>query len=295
VAQIRAASVRRVLGLLDDVARDQAEKYATFWAEFGRVLKEGVIEDAGQRERIAGLLRFASTHTGTADQTTSLADYVGRMRAGQDVIYYLTADSFSAAKNSPHLEVFRKHGVEVLLLSDRIDEWVVSHLREYETKRLQSAAEGNLDLAKIGEAVTPVADEVKEGEFKDLLSRVQDVLKDRASAVRLSHRLTDSPACLVGDEQGVSRRLERILRESGQQMPAAKPVLEINPDHPVVKRLNQESDAALFADWSHILFDQALLAEGGELDDPASFVKRLNSLTLALAGVGPSKILVPGS
>jgi molecular chaperone HtpG len=295
VAQIRAASVKRVLGLLEDLAAHQPEKYGTFWTEFGRVLKEGIVEDAANRERIAKLLRFASTHTDSTDQTVSLTDYVGRARAGQDAIYYVTADSFSAARNSPHLEVFRKNGVEVLLLADRIDEWVVSQLTEFEGKRLQSAAQGGLDVSKLGEESSTVADKLKEDEYKDLLARVQDVLKDRASRVRLTHRLTDSPACLVGDEHGMSRHLERILRESGQRVPASKPILEINPDHPIVQRLKQESDAALFADWTHILFDQALLAEGGELEDPATFVKRLNSLTLALAGGGAPRIWTPGN
>jgi len=258
------------------------------------VLKEGIIEDASNKERIARLARFASTHTDSADQTVSLADYTGRAKAGQDAIYYVTADSFSAAKNSPHLEVFRKHGVEVLLLTDRIDEWVIAQLKEFEGKKLQSAAQGSLDVTKLGEPSSPVAEEQQEHEYKELLTRVQEVLKDRASQVRLTHRLTDSPACLVADEQGLSRHLERILRESGQHVPASKPILEINPEHPVVQRLNQESDAALFADWSHILFDQALLAEGGELEDPARFVRRLNSLTLALAGGGASRIWMPG-
>src|SRR5437773_3613954 len=184
------------------------------------------------------------------------------MKAGQDVIYYVTADGFPAAQHSPHLEVFRKHGVEVLLLGERVDEWVVSHLMEFDGKKLQSAAQGDLDASKLGESAGKVADEIKEGEYQDLLTRMHDVLKDRASQVRLTHRLTDSPACLVADEHGLSRHLERILRESGQRVPVSMPIIEINPDHPIVQRLKQESDAALFADWSHILFDQALLAEG---------------------------------
>jgi molecular chaperone HtpG len=294
VARIRTASIKRVLGLLEDLAEHHKEKYGTFWTEFGRVLKEGIIEDAPNRERIAKLLRFASTHTDSAVQTVSLADYVGRTKPGQDIIYYLTADGFSAAKNSPHLEVFRKHGVEVLLLTDRIDEWVVSQLTEFDGMKLQSAAHGSLDVTKLGEVSSVVAEELKEREYEDLLTRVQDVLKDRASRVRLTRRLTDSPACLVADEHGISRHLERLLRESGQRLPDHKPILEINPDHPVVQRLKQESDAALFADWSHILFDQAMLAESGELEDPATFVKRLNSLTLALAGGGASRIWIPG-
>jgi molecular chaperone HtpG len=294
VVQIRAASVKRALSLLEDLAENQKEKYATFWAEFGRVLKEGIIEDAANRERIAKLLRFASTHTDSAEQTVSLADYVGRMKPGQDAVYYVTADGFSAAKNSPHLEVFRKHAIEVLLLGDRIDEWVVSHLIEFDGKKLQSAAQGDLDTSKLGEASAKVESELKEDEYKDLLARMHEVLKDRASQVRLTHRLTDSPACLVGDEHGMSRHLERILRESGQRLPASRPIFEINPDHPIVQRLKQESDPSLFADWSHVLFDQALLAEGAELEDPAGFVKRLNKLMLALTGGTASRIWTPG-
>jgi molecular chaperone HtpG len=293
VAHMRTASVKRVLGLLEDLAAKQPDKYATFWTEFGRVLKEGIIDDGANRERIARLLRFASTHADTADQTVSLADYVGRMKAGQDAIYYVVADGFAAAKNSPHLEVFRKHGIEVLLLSDRVDEWVTGHLAEFDGKKLVSVTEGDLDVSKLGETPSAVADDLKEQEFKDLLTRMQDALADRASRVRLTHRLTDSPACLVGDEHGVSRHLERIMRAAGQQMPASKPILEINPDHPIVQRLRAEIDATVFADWSQILFDQALLAEGGELEDPATFVKRLNALTLALAGGGGPKIWTP--
>jgi molecular chaperone HtpG len=296
VAQIRAASVKRVLSLLEDLAENQKDKYTTFWTEFGKVLKEGIIEDQANRERIAKLLRFASTHTDGPEQTVSLSGYVGRMKEGQDAIYYVTADSFAAAKNSPHLEVFRKTGVEVLLLTERVDEWVAAHLTDFEGKKLQSAAQGDLDTSKLGDVASNVADEIKEDEYKDLLARMQEVLKDRASQVRLTHRLTDSPACLVDDERGMSRHFERILRESGQRVPASQPIFEINPDHPIVQRLKQESDPTLFADWSQVLFDQALLAEGAELEDPATFVKRLNKLTLALAGGGTaSRIWTPGS
>ena len=295
VAQIRGASVKRVLALLEDLADNQKEKYATFWAEFGRVLKEGVIEDAANRERIASLLRFASTFDDRAEQAVSLADYVSRMKVGQDAIYYVTAEAFSVARNSPHLEVFRKNGVEVLLLTDRIDEWVVAHLTEFEGRKLQSAGQGDLDTSKLGEPSTRVADELKEDEYKGLLARIHDVLKERTSQVRLTRRLTDSPACVVADEHGMSRRLERILRESGQRLPATKPIFEINPDHPIVQRLKREPDETLFADWTHILFDQALLAEGAELEDPAVFVRRLNKVTLALAGGAVPRIWTPGS
>jgi molecular chaperone HtpG len=295
VAQIRAASVRRVLSLLEDLASNQAEKYHTFWKEFGRVLKEGVVEDAANREKIARLLRFSSTHAESDDPTVALADYVGRMKPGQDAISYVAADGFAAARNSPHLEVFRKYGVEVLLLFDRIDEWVVSHLTEFDGRKLQSAAHGSLDVGKLGGEPSKVEDEMKADEHKEFLTRIQAVLKDRASQVRLTHRLTDSPSCLVAEEHGISRHLERLLRESGQPVPTTQPILEINPDHPVVRRLRQESDQTLFSDWSQILFDQALLAEGAELEDPAAFVKRLNSLTLALAGAAAPRIWTPGS
>ncbi len=295
VAQIRAASVKRILGLLDDLAEKQPEKYATFWTEFGRAFKEGIIEDAPNRARIARLLRFSSTVADSADQTVSLADYAGRMKAGQDTIYYLTAEGYAAAAHSPHLEVFRKHAVEVLLLTDRVDEWVVSHLTEFDGKRLQSAAQGDLDISKLGDETSKVADTVKEEEYQGLLTRMKEALKDRASAVRLTHRLTDSPVCLVAAEHGMSRHLEKILRESGQAFPASQPILEINPEHPIVQRLKSEENQGLFEDWSQVLFEQAMLAEGTELEDPAGFVKRLNKLTLALAGAGPSRIWTPGT
>jgi len=273
-----------VLGLLEDLASHQTEKYATFWQTFGRVLKEGAAEDLANRDRLAKLLRFASTHDGSEAQTVSLADYVGRMKEGQDAIYYITADGFAAARNSPHLEIFRKLGVEVLLMYDRIDEWVVSALTDVEGKQLQSVAKGDLDLSKLkGDAAKD--DETTAAEdHKPLIERMQSALKDRVSAVRRTERLTDSPACLVGDEHGLSANLERILKAAGQNVPGSKPVLEINPSHPIVQRLQAERDETRFADWSHILFDQATLAEGGQLEDPASFVKRLNELMLALAG-----------
>ena len=293
VAQIRAASVKRVLGLLDDLAKHQPEKYAAFWREFGRVLKEGIIDDAANRTRIAGLLRFASTAVESGDATASLADYVSRMKPAQKAIYYLTADGFSGASQSPHLEVFRKHGVEVLLLTDRVDEWVVAHLTEFDGKPLQSAAQGALDVSAFGDEATPVADEIKRDEYQDLVGRLGEVLKDRASAVRVTNRLTDSPVCLVAAEHGLSRHLERLLREQGQDVPESRPVFEINPDHPVIQRLKQETDETLLADWTQVLFDQALIAEGGDLADPSGFVKRLNALTLRLAGGPSSKIWTP--
>jgi molecular chaperone HtpG len=217
------------------------------------------------------------------------------MKEGQEVIYYMTADGFAAANNSPHLEVFRKLGVEVLLMYDRVDEWVVSALTEFEGKTLQSVARGDLDLAKLGDTAEPASEEQQQGEFKGLIEQMQSVLKERASQVRITHRLTSSPACLVSGEHDMSMNLERLLKASGQNVPSHKPILEINPHHPIVERLKQESDASRFSDWSHILFDQATLAEGGQLDDPATFVKRLNELMMALAGGPASRIWTPGA
>jgi molecular chaperone HtpG len=293
VQAIRTEAVKRVLRMLEELAEKQPEKYATFWTAFGRVLKEGVPEDPSNTERIAKLVRFSSTREESDAQTVSLATYVGRMKEGQDAIYYITADSYAAAKNSPHLEIFRKLGVEVLLLHDRIDEWVVSSLTEFEGKALQSVAKAGLDLSKIGGEAPKPEENQPSGEQGALIERMQKALEDRASGVRVTHRLTDSPACLVSDEFGMSTHLERMLKAAGQQVPATKPILEINPSHPIVERLKQETDDARFADWSHILFDQATLAEGGHLEDPASFVKRLNELMLTLAGAGPSRIWTP--
>jgi len=294
VQAIRTASVKRVLGLLEELGEKDPEKYATFWKTFGRVLKEGVPEDPGNTERIAKLLRFSSTRDESGEQTVSLATYVGRMKEGQDAIYFITADSYAAAKNSPHLEIFRKLGVEVLLLHDRVDEWVVSALTEFDGKPLQSVAKGGLDLSKIG-GEEPKTDPGQEPvDHASLIERMQEALKERATAVRITHRLTDSPACLVSDEHGMSTHLERMLKAAGQDVPMSKPILEINPTHPIVQRLKDETDEAKFGDWSQILFDQATLAEGGQLEDPATFVKRLNELMLTLAGAGPSRLWMPG-
>ncbi|HRD48302.1 MAG: molecular chaperone HtpG [Candidatus Competibacter sp.] len=281
---IRAGSVKKVLGLLEDLAANDAGKYAKFWKEFGRALKEGPAEDYGNREQIAKLLRFASTHADSADQTVALADYLGRMKEGQDKIYYIVADSFAAAKNSPHLEIFRKKGLEVLLLTDRVDEWLMSHLHEFEGKPLQSVAKGALDLDKIASEEEKQEQKQAEDQFKDLLARVKTVLGDKVNEVRISSRLTDSPACLVVDEHALSAHLERLLRDAGQSVPMSKPYLELNPHHPLIARLKDEPDTGRFGDWTHLLFEQAVLAEGGQLEDPASFVKRLNGLLLAMGG-----------
>ena len=277
---LRAGCTKKVLGLLEDLAEHQKDKYTTFWKEFGQVLKEGVGEDFSNKEKIAGLLRFASTQADTADETVSLADYIGRMKEGQDKIYYVTADSFNAAKNSPHLEIFRKKGIEVLLLSNRVDEWVVDHLTEFDGKALASVAKGGLDLGTLEDEAEKAAVEKETGEFKELLDKMKGSLGDKVKDVRITHRLTDSPACLVADEHDMGMNLARLMKAAGQSMPMSRPILEINPAHPVVLRLKYETGQ--FDDWAAVLFDQALLAEGGTLDDPASFVKRINQLMLAM-------------
>jgi len=292
VEAIRAGVVRRALDMLSDLAEKDKEKYAKFWQAFGRVLKEGIGEDSANRERIAKLLRFSSTHTDQDAQDVSLADYVGRMKHGQEAIYYVTADGFNAARNSPHLEVFRKKGIEVLLLSDRVDEWVVSSLTEFEGKKLVSVARGDLDLGMLADEEDKQA-KADAGELKDLLDAIKQALGEKIKEARTTGRLTESPACLVADKDAMSANLERLLKSAGHQVPGARPILEINPKHPLVQRLKEEVGKERFADWSSILFEQALLAEGGSLEDPGAFVKRLNQLMLDLAGAG-SRIWVPG-
>ncbi len=290
IEAIRAGCTKKLLGLLEDLAENEKEKYATFWKEFGRVLKEGVGEDYANKDKIAGLLRFASTHADTEDENVSLADYIARMKEGQEKIYFVTAESFNAARNSPHLEVFRKKGIEVLLMSDRVDEWVVGHLTEFSGKPLQSVTKGGLDLGKLEDEAEKKEQEKQADELKDLLDRMKTSLGERVKEVRVTHRLTDSPACLVADEHDIGGNLARILKSTGQKAPVSKPILEINPNHPVVLRLKSEENR--FDDWSAVLFDQALLAEGGQLDDPAGFVKRVNQLMLEMSG-GESRIILP--
>ncbi|MBE0626046.1 MAG: molecular chaperone HtpG [Burkholderiales bacterium] len=292
IEAIRSGCTKRVLALLDDLAQNQKDKYAGFWKEFGLVLKEGVGEDHANRERIAGLLRFSSTHNDSEEQGVSFADYVGRMKPGQEKIYFVTADSFLAARNSPHLEVFRKKGIEVLLLAERVDEWLVSNLTEFEGKPLASVARGDLDLGKLEDEAEKKEQEKQAGEYKDLTDKIKGALGEQVKEVRVTLRLTSSPACLVSDQYDLGGNLARILKAAGQKVPESKPIMEINPSHPLVQRLKYEETQ--FADWSQVLFDQALLAEGGQLDDPAGFVKRLNELMLAMAG-GGSKIWTPGS
>lgn len=278
VEAIKAGSVKKVLGLLEDMAENKPEDYAKFYQEFGRVLKEGPGEDFANKDKIAGLLRFASTKADSDVQDVSLKDYIARMQPEQDVIYYITADSFAAAQHSPHLEIFRKKGIEVLLMSDRVDEWLLGSLTEFEGKKLQSIAKGDLDLGKLESETEKEIQKKIEEEAKTLVERIKQTLGEQVKDVRVTHRLTDSPACLVSDEHDLSGNLARILKSVGQKAPEAKPILEINPTHKLVKRLESESADTVFADLSHVLFDQALLAEGGTLDDPASFVKRMNSL-----------------
>ena len=280
IEAIRKGCTAKVLSLLDDLAENRKDDYAKFWGEFGRALKEGVGEDASNKDKLAKLLRFASTHADTTEETASLADYVSRMKEGQDKIYYVTAETFNAAKNSPHLEIFRKKGIEVILLSERVDEWVVSNLSEFDGKQLVSVAKGGLDLGKLEDEAEKKEQETAAGEFKDLTDKIAKSLSDRVKEVRVTHRLPDSPACLVSDEHDMSGNLARILKAAGQQAPDMKPILEINPKHPVVLRLKYEDGK--FDDWAAVLFEQALLAEGGQLDDPATFVKRINELMLAM-------------
>jgi molecular chaperone HtpG len=280
---IKAGAVKKVLGLLEGLAKNDKEKYATFWEQFGNVIKEGPIEDHKNKERVAKLLRFASTHTDTDVQDVSFEDYISRMQEGQDKIYYVTADSFAAAKNSPHLEIFRKKGIEVLLLSDRIDEWLVSNLNDFDGKVLQSVAKGQLDLDKLDTEEDKKEQEETSKDFESVITQIKEVLKDKVSDVRL----TASPSCLVTEQDAMSLNMERIMKEAGQDMSmmgmgGSKPIFEINPEHALVTRLKEEQDDERFSDLTRILFDQAVLSEGGQLDDPAEFVHNLNGLLQGL-------------
>jgi len=283
IDSIRAGSVKKILGLLEDMATNDKEKYTRFWKEFGKVIKEGPAEDFANKEQIAKLLRFASTHTGDDTQNVSLQDYVSRMKKDQDKIYYITADSFSAAKNSPHLEIFNKKEIEVLLLSDRVDEWMLSSLTEYEGKPLQSIAKGTLDLGELTDKEEKEEQNKIEKESKDFVKRIKEALDDKVKDVSVTTRLTTSPACLVAGEHDISANLQRMLESAGQDVPNIKPILEINLEHPLVKMLEDEKDDTRFSDLASILHDQALLSEGGQLPDPASFVHKLNGLVLEMA------------
>lgn len=281
IDSIRTGSVKKVLGMLEKVAKNDPEKYQKLWTEFGKALKEGPAEDTTNRERVAKLLRFSTTHNDSEDQTVSLDDYISRMKEDQNKIYFIAADSYSAAKNSPHLEIFKKKGIEVILLSDRVDEWLTSHLMEFDGKKLQSVAKGELDLGKDEDSEKELEEKTKASE--KLVKRMKKSLDEKVEEVRVSNRLTDSPACIVLNEQDMAMHMQRIMKEAGHAMPSSKPILEINPDHPIVKKMDSEKSKKKFDDWSDILFDQALLAEGGQLEDPASFVAKLNKMLVSIA------------
>jgi len=279
VKAIREGSAKRILSLLEDLAENKPEDYAAFWEQFGQVLKEGVGEDFANKDRIAKLLRFASTHTGTPVQSVSLADYLGRMKEGQDTIYYVSAESYNAASNSPHLEIFRKKGLEVLLLSDRVDEWMLSYLREFEGKRLVSIAKGGLDLDKLADEDEKKHQSEVAEKFKPLVERLKTALDGKVKDVRVTVRLVDSPACVVVEANELSPHLLRMLQAAGQETPEVKPILEVNPEHALIARVEAASDD-LFAEWAQLLLDQAMLAEGAQLADSAGFVKRMNKLLI---------------
>jgi molecular chaperone HtpG len=283
IDSMRTALTKRVLDMLSKLASGEPENYSKFWKEFGQVLKEGPAEDFTNREKIAKLLRFATTHTGNAEQNQSLDEYVARMKEGQEKIYYIAAENFNTAKNSPHLEVFRKKGIEVLLLTDRVDEWLMSHLSEFDGKSLQDVGKGELDLGKLDTEEEKQAKEKVAEQLKPLLERVQAALTEQVAEVRITDRLTDSPACVVVAEHDMGAQMRRILEQAGQKVPDSKPILELNPDHPLVKKLEQEASESRFGDLAHILFDQANLAEGAQLQDPAAYVQRLNKLLLELS------------
>ena len=282
VDSMRKASVKKVLGLLDKMAKDKPEDYQKFWSEFGKVLKEGPGEDFVNKEKIAKLLRFSSTNDDAEEQAVTLEDYVSRMKEKQEEIYYISADTFAGAKSSPHLEVFRKKGIEVLLLSDRVDEWLVSGLQEFDGKKLQSVAKGELDFSKFESEEDKKEQEEVEKKAGSLVKHLKEVLGDKVEDVRVSHRLTTSPSCIVLNEQDMALYMQNLMKQAGHEMPTSKPVLEVNPTHPLIERMDTETDDEQFADWAAILFDQALLAEGAQLEDPAGFVTKLNKLMLKM-------------
>lgn len=283
IDSMKNGSVKKVLGLLESMAKNDADKYQAFWKEFGRVLKEGPGEDFSNREQIAKLLRFASTNDDSENQTVSLEDYVSRMKEGQEKIYYISADSHTAAKNSPHLEVFRKKGIEVILLSDRVDEWLTNSLNEFDGKSLQSVAKGELHLDALDTEEEKEEQKKAEEDSKSLIEQIKENLKDKVEDVRVSHRLTDSPSCIVLSDHDMALYMQNLMKQAGHDMPSTKPTLEINPGHPLLARMSTEADDDRFAEWAEVLLDQAILAEGGQLEDPAGFVHRLNGLMLAMA------------
>ncbi len=283
IESMRTALTKRALDIMEKLAKDDAEKYQEFWKEFGQVLKEGPAEDFTNKEKISRLLRFSTTHTGAATQDQSLDDYIGRMKEGQDKIYYVAAENYHTATNSPHLEVFKKKDIEVLVLYDRIDEWLMSHLMEFDGKQFQDVAKGSLDLGVLEDETEKENHEKVEEEFKDLVSRITELLGEKVEEVRITHRLTDSPACLVVNEDEMGMQMRRILESAGQAVPGSKRIFEINPEHPLVVKLNDEPDLDRFSDLTMVIFDQAMLAEGSQLEEPANYVKRLNKLLLELS------------
>jgi molecular chaperone HtpG len=282
VDSLRGALTKRVLDMLTKLAKSDAQKYATFWKDFGQVLKEGPAEDFANKEKIANLLRFSSTQTDKEEQDQSLGDYIDRMQEGQEKIYYVVAENFNTARRSPHLEIFRKRGIEVLLLSDRVDDWLMSHLQEFDGKQFQDVARGELDIGDESDEEKGEREAAAKG-AEDLLARIKTVVQESVSDVRVTHRLTDSPACLVVGDFDMGAQMRRIMEAAGQPVPDSKPILEINPAHPLIQQLDAESDEEVFGDLAHIVFDQSLLAEGGQLDDPAAYVERLNRLLLKLS------------
>ena len=280
---LRQGCTKRVLQMLEKMAKNDPEKYQSFWNEFGNVLKEGPAEDFSNREKIAGLLRFASTHNDSDAQTVSLEDYIERMKEGQDKIYYVTADSLQAAKSSPHLEIFRKKGIEVLLMGERIDEWLMSHLSEFKEKQFESIAKANVDLGDLEDEETKKAHEEAEKEVEGIIERAKAALGDKVVDVKFTHRLTDSPACIVADDNGMTTQMMKLMQAAGQPVPDVKYHFELNPEHSLVKTLADTQDEDLFKQWVGVLFDQAALSEQGSLKDPSSFVQNLNSLLMKLA------------
>lgn len=282
VDSMRSALTKKALDMLAKLKKDEPEKYAKFWKEFGQVLKEGPGEDQTNKEKIAGLMLFASTHNATPNQDQGLSDYVARMKPEQDKIYYVVAETVNTARNSPHLEIFKKKGIEVLLLSDRIDEWLMSHLQEFDGKKFQDVARGSLDLGKMEDTAEKEEQEKTEKKFEALTTRIKTQLESDVKEVRVTHRLTDSPACLVVDDEDMGEQMRRIMEAAGQAMPETKPIFELNPDHPLIVKLDQEQDEERFGDLVSILFDQASLAEGRQLEDPGQFTRRLNKLLLEM-------------
>jgi molecular chaperone HtpG len=280
---LRAGCVKRVLSTLSKLAKNKAEEYQSFWDAFGQILKEGPAEDMANKADIAKLLRFASTHNDDEKQTVSLEDYIGRMKEGQKKIYYVTGETFQAAKNSPHLEVFRKKGIEVLLLSERIDDWLMSHLTDFEEKQFQSITRGKLDLDELNDEQDKEKIEQTQKEFEGLINQIKESLGEKVKEVRITDRLTDSPACVVGDENDMGSQMAMLLKAAGQAVPESKPIFEINPEHTLIERLVTEQDDERFGQWVEVLFEQAVLAESGHLDDPAGFVGRLNKLLQQLS------------